>query len=289
MSKLQTAINKLTSESSGRTQSRKRPVRPEDDITQRHEVRDRNLENNPFVEVSIDELVENGVTVNGDERRNLRDEMRRLKWPLLTNAFGDKTVAPPRGNIAMVASSVSGEGKTFVAVNLALSVANDKDFDVILIDADVVKPHVSRAFGVENQRGLIDYLAGEADSATDLIVRTDIPGLLLFPAGRRDEHASELLASKRMSDLVDELSRCLPNTVLLFDSSPLLQTNESQVLARLVGQVLMVVAANKTPQPAVKDAVALLDDVQVLNVVFNGNVSMSGQSHRYGGYYGQNW
>ena len=137
-----------------------------------------------------------------------------------------------------------------------------------------------------DRRGVIDFLLGEVDDVTDVIVGTDVPGLSLLPAGKSHEHASELIASARMRDFVASLNKSFPNTVILFDSSPILQTNESQVLSHIVGQILLVVAANKTPQAAISEAAGLLEADKVVNVVFNGMNSFFRHKYRYGGYYG---
>ena len=145
---------------------------------------------------------------------------------------------------------------------------------------------LSKLFGLSESRGVIDFLAGEVSDVSELIVDTDIEGLSVIPAGRSDELASELIASKAMSNFVSELDARLPGTVLLFDTSPVMQTNEPQVLTRLAGQVLLVVAANTAPQEAVLQAVSLLGDDVVVNVIFNRVQSLFRQKHRYGGYYG---
>jgi exopolysaccharide/PEP-CTERM locus tyrosine autokinase len=231
-------------------------------------------------------LSHEGIIVSPENAAELRDQMRRIKWPVLENAFGVHREGIQNGNVIMIASAMSGEGKTFTSVNLAMSVANERDFDALLIDADIAKPHTSELFGVADYKGFIDFLSGDVDDIESVLVETDLPGLSLLPAGRADEHASELIASRRMLDLIDQLQAIRPNTLIIFDSSPVLQTNESHVLSKIVGQVVFVVAANKTPQNAVVEAVSLLGREQVINVVFNGLKSLFGQGHIYGGYYG---
>jgi protein-tyrosine kinase len=288
VSKLQSAIHKIAArrkedgdadgqQDSTHTESRnKRPSVPVGGKAQPKQI----------ISVDFDNLLEAGVVISEENRGELRDSMRRIKWPVLANAFGEQSETIPRGNVVMVASAASGEGKTFTAVNLALSIAAEKDHDVLLVDADIAKPHVSKAFGIMERSGVIDYLLGEIDGVADIVVGTDIPGLSVLPAGQAHEHASELIASSRMNGLVSELTQRFPNTVILFDSSPLLQTNESQVLSRIVGQVLLVVAANKTPQAAVAEAAKMLGSDRAVNVIFNGLSSSFLHKYRYGGYYG---
>lgn len=241
------------------------------------------------IEVDLERLADEGIAISADHERELRDEMRRIKWPVLANAFGDQSKDIPRGNVVMVASATSGEGKTFTAVNLAMSIAAEKDFDVLLVDGDIAKSHASELFGLSGYAGVIDYLSGDVPDIMDVVVGTDVPGLSLLPAGRADELASELIASNRMSNLVTDLSQKFSRTVVLFDSSPLLQTNESLVLSRNVGQVLLVVAANQTPQPAVIEAVSLLGPDVVVNIICNGIKHLFGKKYSLGGYYGYHY
>jgi len=241
---------------------------------------------NRSIAVDHEVLAAKGVSITSDSEQQLRDELRQIKWPVLANAFGEQSKRIPRGNVVMVTSATSGEGKTFTSINLAMSIAAEKDVDVLLIDADIAKAHASELLGLTGTAGVIEYLSGEVTDIADVIVGCDVPGLSLLPAGRADEHASELIASKRMSDFVTELSERYPKTVLLFDTSPILQTNESQVLSHLVGQVLLVVAANKTPRSAVTDAVSLFGPDAVINIIFNGVTWLIKQKDRYGSYYG---
>lgn len=238
------------------------------------------------IQIDYEQLANEGVLFPENHYEELRDQMRRIKRPILDNAFGPHNAAHQRGNIVMIASAMSGEGKTFTSINLALSIAAEKDIDVLLVDCDIAKPHASEIFGLDEYAGVIDYLAGDVESIDDVIVKTDLPGLSILSAGRNDDLASELLASKKMADLVREIAENHPNMIVLFDSSPVLQTNESHVLSRHVGQVVLVVAANITPTDAAKEAVSLLGRDQIINLVFNGMTSILGQNHYYGGYYG---
>jgi len=286
VSKLQTALQKLNNRGDDSASGKARSADAHDQLVTRYRTRETTLR--PKTEIQIDHrmLVAAGVAIEDEYQDELRDEMRRIKWPVLNNAFGEQSVGIPRGNVVMVASATSGEGKTFTTINLAISIAAEKDYDVLLVDADIAKPHASESFGIMEHAGVIDYLLGEVDDVADLIVGTDIPGLKLLAAGKPHEHASELIASARMQGLVNELIDRFPNTVILFDTSPVLQTNESQVLSRIVGQILLVVAANKTSQVAAREAANVLGTDRVLNVVFNGVHSMFRQKYRYGGYYG---
>jgi protein-tyrosine kinase len=163
--------------------------------------------------------------------------------------------------------------------------ALEKDRTVLLVDGDLAKPHISRLFGVENEPGLLDVLKDPAKDVQSVILPTDIPGLSLLPAGSHSETATELLASERMVQIVEQLSRLTSRGVVLFDSLPLLITSESRVLLTLMGQIVLVVRANVTPQQAVKDAVELIGDKKVWLVLNQAEVH-GAMGYYYGSQYG---
>ena len=154
---------------------------------------------------------------------------RKIKRPLLEFAAGLKADTSNIANLIMIASALPKDGKTFTCINLALSMAIEKDTTVLLVDADMPKPNISRIFGVGEEPGLIDLLLDDEKGVLDVILDTDVPGLRLLPAGQRDEHATELLASKRMVDVVKQLSCTCPGCIVIFDSPPLLVTSEVRI------------------------------------------------------------
>jgi protein-tyrosine kinase len=230
------------------------------------------------------QLRANGLLAPDAEERQLAEQYRTIKRPLLRNA--DAELDPPlvRANLIMVASALSGEGKTFTCVNLCLSIARERDWSVVLVDADCSKPHLTRLFAAENEPGLIDLLRDPGLSFEQLVMPTDVPGLSLLPAGSHDPHASELLASKRMDELCNVLSTDGAGRIIVFDSSPLLLTTEAPVLASKVGQVIVVVRANDTPRQAVLAALAKLDQAKAIGCVFN-RTTVAEHAENYG-YYG---
>jgi Mrp family chromosome partitioning ATPase len=169
----------------------------------------------------------------------------------------------------MMASAVPGDGKTFTSINLALSMAREKDTSVVLVDADVAKPHISRIFGVESERGLLDALSDAELGLNGLILSTDVKGLSILPAGRAREGATELLSSARTKQLASQLLAQNPRSVVLFDSPPLLATSESLALVDAIGQVVMVVRAGHTPNNAVKEALEALGPDRSVSLVLN--------------------
>jgi receptor protein-tyrosine kinase len=236
------------------------------------------------VELDSDKLRAAGLVTPDEERSQIAEEYRHIKRPLLLNAFGDGALEASNRNLIMVTSSRPSEGKTFTTVNLALSIALERDRTVLLVDADVARPSVARLLDFPNTAGLVDFLADQNRPLSDLILRTSVPKLRILPAGRRHAHSTELLASETMSRLVQELSQRYPDRVVLFDSPPLLATSEAAVLAGLMGQVVMVVESGKTKREELNEALALLDPKQYIGLVLNKSNKPFGADYYYGGY-----
>ena len=212
------------------------------------------------------------------------DEYRRIKRPLLSNAFGKTSSMVQNGNLIMVTSSVPGEGKTHTAMNLALSIALERDHTVLLVDSDVTRYGISRMLGVGDRPGLVEVLEEEAGIA-DIILRTDIDNLSVIPAGRQSGYVTELIASQRMKQVVRELGTRYDDRFIIVDGPPLLPTPQTQVLAGLVGQVVFVIEAGKTPQSIVNEALKMIPEDQATGLVMNKSEGMTSRSTYYYGYY----
>ncbi len=233
-------------------------------------------------------LSELGFVAPGDSNTQSVEEYRNIKRPLVSNAFGKGSEGIPRANLILITSSLPGEGKTFTAINLALSIANERDKKVLLIDADVARPSVSRVLGIKSSPGLIDYLEGGDIVFSDIVISTTIPGLRVIPAGKLHKHSTELLSSNKMSLFVEELSNRYPDRLVIFDSPPLLAATQGEVLAKLVGQVVLVIEAEKTMQSVVMESVDKLSSCDVVLAVFNKTkTNMDSGYYGYGYGYGQ--
>jgi protein-tyrosine kinase len=240
------------------------------------------------VKVSLDKLRAGGALPPEEHIRTLTDQFRRIKWPILEAAFAPNQEGRV-SNRVMVTSSVAAEGKTYTSFNLAQSIAREKDFSVLFVDADVAKRHATELFNLEDHRGLTDAIADPTIDAESLVIGTDIAGLAVLPSGRRTNSAPELFASQRMVDIVQQLGQEDPHRIVLFDSSPLLVTNESQVLSKIIDQIVMVVRAEYTPQPMVVEAVSLLDKTKLIRCVLNQARASRMTEYYYGyGYYPNN-
>lgn len=239
---------------------------------------------NRMVAVDRQRLRDEGFLAPEKYQRQMADEYRRIKRPLIANAFGIGVTRIQDGNLMLVSSAVSGEGKTHTCINLALSLAAERDRTVLLVDGDVAKPHISRLFGVADQPGLLDALGENPSPLEDLLIRTDIPRLVLLPAGQWTEYATELLASGRMRELCRELAQRYPDRIILFDSPPLLAATEAQAIAQAVGQIVLVVAENTTARDDVRSALGLLDEQKPINAILNKSRRPTLGGYYYGGY-----
>jgi exopolysaccharide/PEP-CTERM locus tyrosine autokinase len=239
------------------------------------------------IQINQDALRAAGFLAPDEENRELADQYRQIKRPLVAHAFGKRATKVEDGHIILVSSALPGDGKTFTCINLALSIARESDQSALLVDADVAKAHISQLFGVDKQAGLMDLLAQDSDlDLQDIILETDVPGLSVLPAGGMRLNSTELLASNRMESLLRALTLQDPNRIVLIDSSPLLSTSESRVLATLCGQVVLVVRAGATPQNAVLDAIDLVDKEKAVNLLLNQARGASAGSYygKYGSY-----
>lgn len=212
----------------------------------------------------------------------ISEEFRNIKRPLLKNAYGRGSEIVERGNLIMVASALPGEGKTFTSINLAMSIAMEKDRTVLLVDADVSRAGITKTMGFEPGLGLSDYLLDDSIKLTDLLIKTNVPKLTVVSAGHQNDSMTELLASAAMERLVSDLSTKYLDRIIIFDSPPLIVTTEARVLASLVGQIAIVVSADETPQPAVLEALGYLDKSKPVGFILNKSQRSASSSYGYG-------
>ena len=240
-------------------------------------------------EVRIDRamLAEKGMLVPGAPVGALAEEFRLIKRQLLIAA--QEVAQGPLGQRArtiLVGSGKPGEGKTFCTINLAISLAAERDVEILLVDADFAKPDIMASLGLEDSTGFLDILADPTIDPEACVVRTDVPQLSLLPAGARTHADTELLASRRTGEVLDRLLAANPRRLIVFDTPPALAASPASVLALLVGQVMLVVRADRTTESDVREAVALLDGCERIQLVLNA-VSYEPGRGRFGSYYGQ--
>ncbi|WP_151446692.1 XrtA-associated tyrosine autokinase [Lacisediminimonas profundi] len=239
------------------------------------------------LDIDLERLRERGMVVASNERSAIGEEFRTIKRPLLLQVASQRGIETRSGrpaNVIMVTSSAPGEGKTYCAVNLAMSIAYEKDYQVLLVDADVARPSVPRTLGLPERPGLMDVLQEGGPDLEDAIIDTNVASLSILTAGTKDRHATELLSSQGMARLVAEMANRFPDRIVIFDSPPLLATSESQVLANHMGQIVVVVEALNTTQRQLKEALHMLDGRPDVSLIYNKARRFSSAA-MYGSYY----
>ena len=242
--------------------------------------------NSKIVAIDRDRLRSVNMLPSIAQEREIAGQFRAIKRPLMRQLLEFAGSESGTAHTVMVASALPSDGKTFTSLNLALSLALEMDFTVLLVDGDAPKPHLTHTFGLEREPGLLDVLADPKRNVEDVILATDVPGLHFLPTGTRSETAAELLASARMSEVVAQLGSLYRRGMVLFDSPPVLLTSESRTLAAMLHHVVLVVRAGVTPQQAVKDAVGILGAAAHVSLVLNDAQLDGPIGYYYGHQYG---
>ena len=234
--------------------------------------------------VDREALAEAGYILPDAAVSGLAEEFRIVKRQLLLATGGKSGIAEDKRRTVLVCSARPDEGKTFCAVNLALSLASERDVEVLLVDGDFAKPEILSLLGLEGGPGLIDAIADPHADPESFVIRTDIPGLSVLPSGRHANNVTELLASERTRDVLAALTGGNPRRIVIFDSPPALVASPASVLAANVGQVLMVVRADQTTDADLREALGLLSGCESVSLMLNG--AGFAARRRFGSYYG---
>lgn len=200
---------------------------------------------------------------------------------LKTNILFPSDGKPAR--LIMVTSATPGEGKSFVAANLAISIAQNIDEHVLLMDCDLRLPTVNRLFGLGEREGLSEFLTGR-QKLPELFCKTGINKLTILPAGRPPNNPSELLASEQMSNLIMEVRERYSDRYIIMDTAPPKLTAESSVLARKADGILVIVNAGKTKKELVAELAEKLGKEKIIGVVLNRSDIGASSYYGYGGY-----
>ena len=227
------------------------------------------------VALDFAKLRQHGIITPDDKRNTLTEKFRIIKRPLLMNSFKTGAEKIKNGNLIMMTSSVAGEGKSFCAVNLAMSIAMEMDHTVLLVDADVSRPIIPKILGLGEDKGLLDVVLDDKLDLTEVLIRTSIEKLSILTAGTPHPNANELLASQSMGILLKELAHRYEDRIIIFDSPPLLQTSEARVLAAQMGQIVLVVEAEETTQQTVRETLRQIESCEIVNLLYNKAGSFS--------------
>ena len=240
------------------------------------------------ITIDFARLQRQSIITPGSGRTPMGESFRRVKRHLLANIANAEPGAP--ANLVMVTSPLANEGKTFCAINLAISMAMEMERTVLLVDADVAKPSVPSVLGLKIDKGLMDVLFQEGANLSDVLCRTNIDKLTLLPAGKGRHQATEILASDAMGALLTEMSERYSDRIIVFDSPPLLAASEASVLATRMGQIVMVVEAGKTTEAALKESLTRIESCRnvglLLNKIEGAGLGLGGYGYGYGYGYG---
>ena len=240
---------------------------------------------NTKIEIDLEMLAKKGFVSTNSDRQIINEEYRVIKRKLLDNAFGPLSKSLNNSNVIMVTSSRQGEGKTFTAINLALSIALEQDKTVLLVDADVLRPNIMKTLELKNEQGLMEYLLGDKENIAEVMCRTNLDNLRIISAGKSHHLSAELLASERMFDAVEEFANRYPDRIVIVDTPPLLGINETAILANLAGQALVVTEEFRTKLVDVENAVKHLNPEMAIGFVVNKTEQVNLEGGGYGYYY----
>lgn len=259
-------------------------IKPPTTVAQKNTPKPSSPSYNEQIVLNAEYLTERGFIYNSGSAHHIQEEFRHIKRTLLNNAFGPAAKTLKHSNLIMVSSSNANEGKTFISINLALSIALEQDKTVLLIDADVLRPSLHRELAFENKKGLLEYLLAEVDSLSEVMYNTNIPNLKIIPAGKPHHLTNELLASARMAKLAEELAERYPDRLVIFDCPPILGVTETPVLSSFVGQAIVVVEESKTKIDDVKHAISQLNEEIAIGCVINKAIRTKKDVYGYYGY-----
>ncbi len=238
------------------------------------------------VELDLDAIAASGLLIPNQTSTLLASEFRVIKRPLIANAMNKGTSPINNSNLIMVTSALPGEGKSFTAINLAISIAMELDNTVMLVDADVARPSILNMLGLPPTEGLLDVVTANSLDISGVLLRTNIEKLSILPSGTQHPRATELLASDAMIHLFDDMAQRYPDRIIIFDSPPLLATTEARTLATHMGQIVVVVQAGETAQAAVKEALSTIEACPLKMMVLNQATQSVSERYGYGYAYG---
>jgi receptor protein-tyrosine kinase len=214
------------------------------------------------------------------------EEFRSIKRQVLASILRGAS-ADGANRLLMVTSAVPSEGKTHVSINLALAIAFERDYSVLLVDADAHRQSLVSRLGIHADTGWLDTLTDDSIKPSDVIIGTNIPNLTILPAGKARAEIPELMSSRKMGDMLRQLAGENPNRLVIFDSLPCLVSTEPTILASHVGQVLFVVAASETSKDEIESSLRLLEGCPTINLILNkGDPLLIDQFGKYGYGYG---
>ena len=240
----------------------------------------------PVAPIDRARLAKAGFVDPDGEGGGVVEEFRLIKHELLADIEKRTGLPDERNRAVLIASAQPKAGKTFCAINLALSLAGERDVEALLVEADFPKPDLLATLGLADDRpGLVDMLADRGSDPEDFVIRTDVPGLSVLPAGRKANNVPELLASDRTREVLAKLVAGDRRRIILFDSPPALMASHATVLAGHVGQALVVVRADQTTEADLRETIGLLHGCGHVGLILNA-AGLAVTGRKFGAYDG---
>ncbi|MBV8090700.1 MAG: polysaccharide biosynthesis tyrosine autokinase [Alphaproteobacteria bacterium] len=226
-----------------------------------------------------------GIAIPSSARSRTVEEFRLVKRNLMTT-WSQSELAGDRGSsrLIMVTSARPGEGKTFSALNLALAFASERDVKALLVDADTQHSTIPEILGIAGDKGIVDVLAGNLD-LSDVLLQTNLSNLMILPAGRGGPHVPELLSSRKMAALLDELTKRFGDRFIVIDTPPCMASSDAAALAPLVGQVVFIVEAYNTQQAEIEAGLSTLGACPRISLLLNKSDTLASEHFGSYGYY----
>ena len=235
-----------------------------------------------FVEESA--FVRAGMLDWRNTRNRTAEEFRVAQVQVLRTAFAPEN-AGTGANLVMVTSARPGEGKSFTSLNLATSIARQRDREVVLVDVDAKQDSLGALLGLSNVPGILDLAAEPGGDAENYLVKTAFPKLSIMPIGPQLERSAELFATRAMARIIRELGRRYADRIVILDAPPCLSSSDPSTMAPIVGQVVMLVEAGRTQREEVEAALDLIQACPRITLLLN-KVQLSTR-HSFGAYTAQ--
>jgi receptor protein-tyrosine kinase len=222
----------------------------------------------PLTTIDAVSLERAGMVDWSRTRSRISEEFRLVQRQILRSAFGPGA-EPGFSNLLLVTSARPGEGKSFMSLNMAGSIARQGDNHVLLVDADSKRDSICYSLGLAQARGLLDLAANPKLDPAPLIVKSPIERLSILPVGRERERSAELFSTKEMTRVIQSLGRRYADRLLILDAPPCLSTSDPALLAQVVGQILFVVEADRTQRDEVEASLDLIQACPTITMVLN--------------------
>jgi exopolysaccharide/PEP-CTERM locus tyrosine autokinase len=226
-----------------------------------------------------------GIAIPSSARSRTVEEFRLVKRNLM-NAWSQNDLIGDRrsSRVIMVTSARPGEGKTFSAFNLALAFASERDVKALLVDADTQHPGVPKILGIPGEQGIVDVLAGNRE-LSEVLIQTNIPNLMILPAGRGGPHVPELLSSREMGALLAEMTQRFADRFIIIDTPPCMASSDAAAIAPLVGQIVFIIEAHNTQQAEIEAALSTLSACPRISLLLNKSDTLASEHFGSYGYY----